>query len=59
MYQVIKTHAKSLGNQLYLKGQILEEIEDAKYKLEKGLIKEFKGKVKTKEEKKTRKRRTK
>lgn len=53
-YVVIKTHAKTQGNKLYKQGEIYEDIEESAFKLKKGIIKEFKGQIKTKEEKVTR-----
>ena len=51
MYKIIKTHAKSLGTGLYIAGEVYTELEDAAYKIKKGLAKQLKKKIKTKEEK--------
>lgn len=56
-YIVIKTHARNQGFVLYERGKVYEEkeMESVGFKLNKGLIKEYHGPVKTKEEKKRRK----
>lgn len=63
MYKVLKTHARTRGNLLYLAGEFYDDndMEDAAFKLKKGYIKkEYKKEEKevyqTKQEKKTRKR---
>ena len=51
MYKILKTHAKTLGSGLYVRGEVVSDVEDAAYKLKKGYIKTFHPNKETKEEK--------
>lgn len=59
-FVILKTHAKHRFG-LYKAGEILDgyKIEDLHFKLDSGLVKQYKGAIKTKEEKKVVRRRTK